>query len=134
MAGLKPSTPYILQCTAIPDDIHLNANRSKIIPFITGEGIDFLLFSWIAFFQIRQIYRWRRRVTYHVASNVNAPIACFIMTKKRMILNRIMNIAEILDTYESSTSNKQRIVFAVPSASIPLLTKCEMYDSSNTST
>ena len=69
-----------------------------------------------------------------MASNVNAPIACYIMTKKRMNCDGLTNVAEILDTYESSTGNKQRIVFSVPSANVPLLTKCEMYDSSNNST
>lgn len=134
ISGLKPSTSYYLQCTAAPDDIGLRKSHSRVIPFLTSEGIHLFTLSCAAYFQIRQIHRWKRRVTYHVASNMNAPIACYIMTKKRSNCDKLMIVAEILDTYESSTVSKHRIVFSVPSAYTPLLTKCEMYDAKNNST
>ena len=119
--GLKPSQEYRLKCVMIPYENPRQHKTSPSLPFQTEE----------AFFRIRNIRRWRRSVTYYIDSNINAMTVCYILTKRRRTEYGQLVVAEILDSFKTSTSFHQRITLTVPNSVDPLLTKCEMYDSNN---
>ena len=128
---LKPNTHYNVECFALRstqlDVIHV----AKPIHIVTGNGISCIYKSCVALFEIRNIKRSRRRITYHLHSNIDALYVCYLMNRKRGC--RIIHsfIANVIATIEIDYSEHRTVRFDAPDKYTPLMTKCEMYDKNN---
>ena len=142
--GLKPKSSYTVSCTASPTDNDSSPLKNRPFIIMTQDGMNTTFrLNNVVYFEIRRLHRWRKSISYKVASNVKYPIACYLMDKKRMTLSFFdismpmhlyWLLANVIDTFESSTAINNNVIFTVPSSHTAYLTKCEMYDSKNNCT
>lgn len=77
------------------------------------------------------IRRTKRTVTYHVDTNMNALIVCYLLNRKRFSFLNLWELAQILASYKLSPESNKIVTFWNVNKYEKLLTKCEMYDTSN---